>query len=258
MGLWIGTSGWQYRHWRERFYPRGLPMDRWLDRYAEAFLTVELNVTFYRQPRPEVFQRWAARVPGPFVFAVKASRFLTHVRRLRDPRDSVAYLLEGASRLGPHLGPVLLQLPPDLEVDVGRLDETLAAFPADVRVAVEPRHRSWFVEPVREALARHRAALCLADRHRVLTPDWTTADWGYVRFHGGNARPASCYPEDALARWARHVTALWPDPTDDVFAYFNNDHAGCALRDAGTFARLSAGAGLSPTRAPDPASIPVG
>ena len=258
MTLWIGTSGWQYRHWRERFYPRGLPMDRWLDRYAEAFATVELNVTFYRQPRPEVFERWAGRVPDGFLFAVKASRFLTHVKRLRDPADSVEFLLEGARRLGPHLGPVLLQLPPDLEVDVERLDETLSAFPDDVRVALEPRHRSWFVEDVRSVLARHGAALCLADRHRVLTPDWATADWGYVRFHGGNALPPSCYRTGALEAWAARVASLWPAAGADVFAYFNNDHGGCALRDSGSFARLAVDAGLAPTAAPDPTSIPVG
>ena len=126
----IGTSGWQYRHWRDRLYPRGLPMDRWFDRYAESFDTVELNVTFYRQPRPAVFEGWARRAPAGFLFAVKASRFLTHVRRLRDPADSVRLLMDGAARLGEHLGPVLVQLPPDMPAEPARLDENPRRVPA--------------------------------------------------------------------------------------------------------------------------------
>jgi uncharacterized protein YecE (DUF72 family) len=262
MALWIGTSGWQYRHWRGRFYPHGLPTDRWFDRFAEAFRTVELNVTFYRQPRPEVFEGWARRAPEGFLFAVKASRFLTHIKRLRDPRDSVDILMEGAARLGPHLGPILLQLPPDMEAEPDRLAETLAAFPKGIRLTVEPRHRSWFEGEagarVREVLAEAGAALCWADRRRPVTPEWRTTDWGYIRFHGGRARPASCYGEDALATWVRRLHGSGLGHDVDLFAYFNNDHAGCALRDAGVFARLAAGAGFEPTSTPDPESIVVG
>lgn len=261
MALWIGTSGWQYRHWRDRFYERGLPTDRWFDRYAEAFRTVELNVTFYRQPRPAVFEGWARRAPDGFLFSVKASRFLTHVKRLREPQDSVDILMAGASRLGEKLGPILLQLPPDLEVEPERLAETLAAFPPGVRLTVEPRHRSWFEDEagvrVCDVLEDAGAALCWADRRRPVTPEWRTASWGYVRFHGGRARPASCYGQDALETWVGRVREAFGS-TADVFAYFNNDHAGCALRDAGTFADLARAAGLEPTRAPDPASIRVG
>jgi uncharacterized protein YecE (DUF72 family) len=255
--LWIGTSGWQYRHWRERFYPRGLPTDRWLDRYAEAFDTVEVNVTFYRQPKPSVFEGWRQRAPEGFLFAVKASRFLTHIKRLREPADSVDRLMEGASRLGPHLGPILIQLPPDLEAEPERLAETLAAFPNEVRVTVEPRHRSWFSEDVTAILESHAAALCWADRRGPLTPERSTAPWGYVRFHGGRASPRSCYTREALEDWAARVANGWP-PGSEVFAYFNNDHNGCALRDAGLFAGLGAEHGLRPTRTPKPASIAVG
>lgn len=260
MPIWIGTSGWQYRHWRGGLYPSGLAQTRWFDRYVEEFDTVELNVTFYRQPRPEVFEGWARRAPDKFLFAVKASRFLTHILRLRTPKDSVDMLLEGARRLGPHLGPVLLQLPPDMTVEIDRLEEALSAFPDDVRVAVEPRHRSWFAEPVLEVLRRHGAALCWADRRRPLnrtTTEWATADWGYVRFHNGTASPRGCYSERVLGNWLERITNAWR-PEQDVFAYWNNDFRGCAPRDAGTFARLAAAAGTPTTRAPDPGGLLVG
>ena len=261
MPLWIGTSGWQYRHWRGRLYPAGLPMDRWFERYAEAFDTVELNVTFYRQPRPEVFESWARRAPPAFQFAVKASRFLTHIRRLREPRDSVDRLMEGASRLGGHLGPVLVQLPPDMPAEPARLAETLDAFPRTVRVAVEPRNASWFDDEVRAVLRERAAALCWADRRGPRTPTdagWATAPFGYVRFHAGHASPRGCYGEVALRRWLDRVRAAWGGADADVYLYWNNDHRGCAPRDAGTFAELAARAGLAVTRAPDPGELPVG
>jgi uncharacterized protein YecE (DUF72 family) len=256
MALWIGTSGWQYRHWRDRLY-RGTPTSRWLERYVQAFETVELNVTFYRQPRPATFEAWARRVPDGFLFAVKASRFLTHIRRLRDPSDSVERLMEGADRLGSHLGPILVQLPPNLEAEPGRLAETLAAFPERVRVAVEPRHRSWFTDEVLEILRERNAALCLADRRGPRGAVVRTADWGYLRFHGGLARPASCYGERALGNWVERLEPLWPAGAD-VFAYFNNDHSGCAPRDAAIFASLAGRRGLHPTMVPPVEETPVG
>jgi uncharacterized protein YecE (DUF72 family) len=260
MPLWIGTSGWQYGHWRGRLYPRGLPTDQWFERYAEVFDTVELNVTFYRQPRPAVFESWARRAPEGFLFAVKASRFLTHIRRLRAPRESVERLMEGASRLGSHLGPILVQLPPDMPAEPARLDETLAAFPRDVRVTVEPRHASWFTDEVREILRRRGAALCWADRRGPRTPadpTWATAPWAYVRFHGGRGLPPGCYGERALAGWLERLRAAWPAEADH-FLYWNNDHRGCAPRDAAVFAQLARRAGLAVMRTPEPRSMPVG
>ena len=259
--LWIGTSGWQYAHWRGKLYPRGLPVSRWFDRYIEAFDTVELNVTFYRQPRPAVFEAWARRVPDDFLFAVKASRFLTHIKRLREPRESVERLMEGASRLGPHLGPILVQLPPDMEAVPDRLAETLAAFPSTVRVAFEPRHGSWFSAGVRDLLRERGAALCWADRRGPRTPvdpDWATAPWGYVRYHAGSASPRGCYGDTALRRWLERIRATWPDPAQDLFLYWNNDFRGCAPRDAARFAELARAAGAAVSRAPDPDELPVG
>jgi uncharacterized protein YecE (DUF72 family) len=245
----IGTSGWQYRHWRGAFYPAGVAQRRWLEFFAQRFVTVESNAAFYRLPEAHTFADWAERTPSDFVMAVKASRFLTHVLRLAEPEEPVALLVERARRLGGKLGPILIQLPPDLAIDVGRLRATLGAFPPEVRVAVEFRHVSWFTDEVEQVLRDGHVALCLADRRRPVTPAWRTAEWGYVRFHGGRSRPPGCYTRDALAAWVDRLAELWP-ATADVFAYFNNDYHACALRDAQVLAELGERAGLGATRVP--------
>ncbi|MGW4275434.1 DUF72 domain-containing protein, partial [Streptomyces seoulensis] len=152
MTLFVGTSGWQYRDWRGVLYPRGCPTRLWLEEYAAAFATVELNNAFYRLPERETFASWRARVPADFVIAVKASRFLTHVKRLREPAEPVRRLMSRAAGLGGRLGPVLLQLPPTLRADPDLLDACLARFPPGARVAVEPRHDSWWTPRVRGVL----------------------------------------------------------------------------------------------------------
>ena len=221
-----------------------------MEYFAARFDTVELNVTFYRMPSSATFRGWAARVPEGFTFAVKASRYLTHLRRLREPKEPVALLMERAVELGSHLGPILLQLPPDMPIDLERLAATLEAFPRSVRIAFEPRHTSWFTEGLRGLLTEYGVALCLADRRGPLMPAWRTADWGYLRFHGGRARPASCYTEPALAAWAARTRELYRS-TSTVFAYFNNDRAGCALRDAVVFGRQLVDEGLEVAQQPD-------
>ena len=201
-------------------------------------------------PASATFRSWASRVPDGFVFAVKASRYLTHVRRLREPREPVAFLMERAGELGSHLGPILLQLPPDMPVDLDRLAATLEAFPRSVRIAFEPRHASWFTDGLRDLLTQYGVALCLADRRGPLMPMWRTADWGYLRFHAGRARPASCYTEQALASWASATRDQF-GPKPSVYAYFNNDHSGCALRDAAVFGRLLVDDGVEVAHQPD-------
>jgi uncharacterized protein YecE (DUF72 family) len=246
----IGTSGFLYDHWRGRFYPpsaRGAE----LEFYASRFDTVELNVTFYRMPSSATFQAWAARVPDGFVYAVKASRYLTHIKRLRDSRDAVAFLMERASQLGPHLGPVLIQLPPDLPADLEHLAETLDAFPPSVRVAVEPRNKSWFNDEFRRLLSERQVALCLADRRGPLTPIWRTAAWTYMRFHGGGASPRPCYSSQALDGWVSRFGELVSPDNDDSYAFFNNDHHGCALRDAAVFGHLLTKEGIPVGELPD-------
>jgi uncharacterized protein YecE (DUF72 family) len=253
----VGTSGWQYAHWRGRFYPEGLGQARWLEHYADRFATVESNNAFYRLPETSTFEAWAARTPPDFVMAVKASRYLTHVRRLREPEEPVHRLLARARHLGRKLGPVLLQLPPNLQADPEALDRTLRAFPGGVRVAVEPRHGSWFSDEVRDLLSERGAALCLADSPRRRTPLWRTAGWTYLRLHQGTATPPPCYGRRALASWAGRLAEL-VGPDADAYVYFNNDPAGCAVRDAGVFARAAARAGLRPTRVPAAGEVRVG
>ncbi|MDI1446287.1 DUF72 domain-containing protein [Polyangium sp. 6x1] len=250
MTLFIGTSGWQYAHWRGTFYPDALPSSRWLDHYAQRFQVVEVNNTFYRLPEASVFQSWSARTPADFVFAVKMSRFLTHLKRLRDPEAPVERFFERSFALGTKLGPVLVQLPPNMKRDAGRLDAALECFPKHVRVAVEFRDETWLCPEIESLLGRHRAALCVWDRRGSSAPLWRTADFGYVRFHEGNASPAHCYGARAMAGWARRIAAVWPAPCD-VFAFFNNDVNTCAVRDAGLLARAADRLGITRTRVPE-------
>jgi uncharacterized protein YecE (DUF72 family) len=243
----IGTSGWQYGHWRPGFY-HGVPARRWLAHYVEHFSTVELNGSFYRLPDRERFERWADALPPGFTMAVKASRYLTHVRRLHDPAEPVARLAEAARGLGDRLGPILVQLPPNLPLDLDGLDATLSAFPDTMRVAVEPRHPTWWTHAVRGTLERHGAALVEADRRGPVGPGWQTTTWRYVRFHAGRAHPEPCYGERALDSWAARL-----EGAGDVYVYFNNDQRGCAIRDARLLAAAVRRHGLDVTRVPPPA-----
>ncbi|MBA3350158.1 MAG: DUF72 domain-containing protein [Actinobacteria bacterium] len=258
MPLYIGTSGWQYRDWKERFYPASMPQAAWLEHYAERFQTVEVNNAFYRLPEPDTFAAWARRTPDDFVVGVKASRYLSHIKRLREPQEPVERFLSHAGHLGAKLGPVLLQLPPTFRCDIALLRETLSCFGRRARVVVEFRHPSWFTDQVRSVLTEHDAALCLADREsRCVTPLWRTATWGYVRWHSGRAEPPPCYGRTALRSWAERIAGLW-GPGEDVFAYFNNDPLGCAPRDAGEFALEAKRADLQPTRVPARCEVHVG
>ncbi|WIM93840.1 DUF72 domain-containing protein [Actinoplanes oblitus] len=242
--LWIGTSGWQYKDWRGGLYPEKLPQRLWLEHYAGHYATVEVNNAFYRLPERTTFEQWRQRTPDGFVVAVKMSRYLTHIKRLREPAEPVARFLDRAAGLGDKLGPVLLQLPPTMRADLAALDETLSLFPAGVRVAVEPRHDSWFTGDCEKLLRAHGAALCWADRKgRPVTPLWRTADFAYLRFHEGAARPWPRYGSAALRSW---LGRLGPDG----FVYFNNDPGGAAVIDADAFARIAEGRGIAVSHPP--------
>jgi uncharacterized protein YecE (DUF72 family) len=250
VGVRIGTSGWQYRDWRGRFYPSKLPQKLWLEHYVEHFETVEVNNTFYRLPPPETFAAWRRRTPAGFVMTLKASRYLTHLRQLRDPEEPVERFLAHAAPLGDRTGPILLQLPPSLRVDVPRLDHALSSFPASARVAVEVRHHSWFTDGLRDLLTRRNVPLVLTDRlGRPLEPLWRTADWGYVRLHEGTGDPWPHYTGEELAAWAERIAARWTDD-EDVYVYFNNDPGCSAVYDAVDFAERVRALGRTTTRVP--------
>ena len=238
----VGTSGWQYADWRGPVYPPELPQRLWLEHYASLFPTVELNNAFYRLPERSTFEQWRERTPAGFVVAVKMSRYLTHIRRLRDPAEPVARFLDRANGLGSKLGPVLLQLPPTLRADASVLDAALAEFPSPVRVVVEPRHPTWFADEIRSVLTDRNAALCWADRRgRPVTPLWRTADFGYLRLHEGTATPRPRYGRQALRSWRDRLDSMYPGG-EDVFVFFNNDHGAAAVINAHELMSLASSA----------------
>jgi uncharacterized protein YecE (DUF72 family) len=232
-GLRVGCSGWSYKDWRGVVYPSDAPARTWFGLYAERFDTVEINNTFYRLPPPSIVEAWAAQAPPGFCYALKVGQFGSHRMKLRDAASWLANHLDRVDRLGPHLGPNLLQLPPRWKRNLERLDEFLTAAPPRIRWAVELREPSWVHDDTFALLERHRAALCVHD----LLPDhpWVrTADWTYVRFHGPRALEVKYhgrYGGRRLAPVARRLQA-WLDDGTDVYAYFNNDYEGHAVVDA--------------------------
>jgi uncharacterized protein YecE (DUF72 family) len=226
----IGTSGWEYRHWAGRFYPAELPRDRWLEHYAAEFDTVELNNPFYRLPEAEQFATWASRVPPSFRYAVKASRYLTHVRRLREPAEPLERLWSRARRMDERLGPVLYQLPPRWRPNHERLAAFLAAIPAGDQ-AIEFRDRRWYGARTAGMLREAGVALCLHDMPGSATRPEPAGPFAYVRFHGSAGRYMGSYSSQRLAAWADRLAA-WAAGGMAVWAYFNNDVDGHAVRDA--------------------------
>ena len=227
----VGCSGWSYPPWRGSFYPKGVPTARWLEHYAQTFDTVEVNATFYRLPALSMVEGWAEHSPPGFLFAVKASRYLTHVRRLRDLEQGVERFYE---RLEPlvesgKLGPVLWQLPANFRRDDDVLAAALAALPAG-RHAFEFRHESWFRPGVVRQLEQHEAALVVADDARRELPRPTTAGWAYVRLHYGRRGRRGNYSDAEVEEWRRRIAA-WR-ARRDVYVYFNNDWEAFAPRNA--------------------------
>jgi len=226
----IGCSGWQYKHWRGDFYPAELPQSRWLEYYAARFDTVEINNTFYHLPEASTFASWGHRAPARFLYALKASRYLTHMKKLKDPAEPIDRFFSRARELGASFGPVLYQLPPRWPVNVERLSAFLRALPKRRRHAFEFREPSWYCDEVYALLAKHRAALCLHDMAGSASPRLSPGPFVYVRFHG-TTKYGGRYSDDALARWAEWLrerrSAGLP-----CYAYFNNDVGGHAPRDA--------------------------
>jgi uncharacterized protein YecE (DUF72 family) len=243
--LFIGTSGYVYAHWRGRFYPQRLPAREWFRFYADRFGTVELNNPFYRLPAAATFRAWRAAAPAGFLFAVKASRFITHMKKLKEPGPPLRLFLGRARALESALGPVLFQLPGVFQVNLPRLDGFLAALQrqrlvSGLRVALEVRHPSWLDHAVFRRLEAAGVALCFADWHEVPVEGPVTADFVYVRRHGSGRRYGGSYPSARLARDARAIDA-WLREGRDVYVYFNNDERAHAVRNALRLRELVAG-----------------
>jgi uncharacterized protein YecE (DUF72 family) len=239
----VGLSGWNYAHWRNGvFYPPRLPASRWLEFYAERFDTVEVNSTFYRLPRRDAVARWVEQTPDGFLFAVKSSRYLTHVKRLRELGPGLELFLERIEPLlrSPKLGPILWQLPPTFRRDHARLAEALDRLPPELRHCIEFRDPSWFVPDTYALLREHGVALTIGDRPEVnkFQTYELTADWTYVRFHSGTRGRWGNYSDSELGEWAERLRT-W-STTHEVFAYFNNDWQGFAPRNAATLNGLLA------------------
>lgn len=227
----IGTSGWVYDHWRDIFYPPDLPQSRWYAHYARYFDTVEINYSFYRLPSEGAFDHWREQAPAGFVYAIKANRYLTHIRRLKDVAGPLARFLSRVRRLGDRLGPILWQLPPRWQADPARLDAFAALLPADLIHAFEFRDPRWFVPPVREVLERYGLSFCIFNMPGLACPMWVTGETIYLRFHGSQVVYGGRYGQEALRPWAGCIEE-WLAGGQAVYAYFNNDAFGYALEDA--------------------------
>lgn len=228
----VGTSGWHYKHWIGDFYPPRLPRAQMLAWYAREFHTVEINNSFYRLPEEKTFEQWRRIVPPGFIFAVKASRFLTHIKRLKDPEDSIKLFLSRATYLGDHLGPVLFQFPPKWKADHARLKEFLSLLPRKHKYVIEFRDESWYTREIFDLLQQHNVALCLHDWREAPFRHGLTAKFTYIRFHGTTGKYAGNYPDHVLQGWVQRI-ASWRE-LSEVYLYFNNDVGGYAVRNAQT------------------------
>jgi uncharacterized protein YecE (DUF72 family) len=227
----IGTSGWVYRHWRGVFYPWHLPGAQWLHYYAARFGTVELNNSFYRLPSERAFRTWKEAAPTGFIYAVKASRYITHMKKLAGVEQALPLFLERTRLLGDTLGPILYQLPPFWTCNAERLRAFLDLLPRDLRHVFEFRHASWLNETVFSLLEAHGAALCIVSLPEFPCLLRATAPFVYIRLHGAEAKYGSCYSERELEWWAEQILGFLHDGRD-VYAYFNNDTSGYAVQNA--------------------------
>ncbi len=226
----IGTSGWNYPHWKGIFYPEKLPSTKWLSYYSEFFETVEVNATFYGTPKEKTFKKWYEETPSDFIFALKANRFITHVKRLKDVAEPLKRFYAAISPLKEKIGPILFQLPPSLKYDRSLLKEFVRLLDLSYKTAIEVRHQSFLCEEFYELLRRFNISLCLSDtagRYPSLV-EVLTADFVYVRLHGSRVLYRSCYTEEELQAWAQKLKS-WAIP---AYVYFDNDSLGWAVPNA--------------------------
>jgi uncharacterized protein YecE (DUF72 family) len=236
----IGTSGWHYDHWKGPFYPEDMKAEDFLRFYAERFHTVEINNSFYRLPEEKTFSGWNKSVPEGFIFSVKASRYITHMKKLKDPKEPVARFMKNANALGDKLGPVLFQLPPKWSANAERLRSFLEILPDDQRYAFEFRDTTWFTHSVYELLAEFGAAFCIYELEGLISPKEVTAGFVYVRLHGPGGKYQGQYDARTLSGWAGAFFA-WASKGKDIYCYFDNDQAGYAAQDALKLQEMTAG-----------------
>lgn len=249
MDLRIGTSGWHYKHWLGRYYPEDLRPADMLAYYLRDFDTVELNNTFYHLPKETSFESWRGSTPANFLFAVKGSRFITHMIKLKDPDRGIWNFLPRAERLGKKLGPILWQLPPGWNVNVERLEEFLRALPRGHRYAFELRNQSWMTDKVYEVLQKYDAAFCIYELAGYHSPFEITASWTYVRLHGPTrSKYAGTYSDAQLAAWAKRIDG-WRSTMKAVYVYFDNDDSAYAVNNALTLKRLTSRTARAPRAA---------
>ena len=232
----IGTSGWVYKHWQGIFYPPDLKQEQWFGYYARFFDTVEINSTFYHLQNASVFEHWGQQAPEGFMYSIKASRYITHIKYLKKCKDPLETFLNRASLLGQALGPVLFQLPPGFSVDLDRLKSFLALLPEGFSYTMEFRNPTWLIEEVFALLERFGVALCIHDMPPLQVPLCITAKFVYLRFHG-DVNHAGDYPPETLAAWAKQMQD-WQSQGLAVYAYFNNDAGGMAVRNTLTLKQL--------------------
>jgi uncharacterized protein YecE (DUF72 family) len=238
----IGTSGWHYKHWLDDvFYPSGTKPAEMFDYYARHFDTVEINNSFYHLPSSKTFDNWRDNSPARFIFAVKASRFITHMKKLKDPQPSSEKFFLVADRLGRKLGPILFQLPPRWKLNRERFEEFLQSLPPEHKYVFEFRDESWFVPEVYELLRRYKAAYCIHDFADMKVPIEITANFTYIRFHGPtSAKYWGSYSSAQLRSWADRIKD-WSTRLTAVYVYFNNDPEGRAVENALALKRLVSG-----------------
>jgi uncharacterized protein YecE (DUF72 family) len=227
----IGCSGWIYRHWRGLFYPERLPVKRWFAHYAKVFDTVEINAGFYRLPKPETYDAWRGQAPEGFRYAVKANKYVTQARKLKDCAEPLERVLTPMRRLGETLGPVLYQLPPQFRLNCERLAEFMALLPSDLIHVFEFRHPSWYTDEIFALLEAHGASFCAHDMPGSATPRVATGPIAYLRFHGGEGKYWGRYSDERLASWAELILGQ-SRAGRQVWAYFNTDAEAHAVQDA--------------------------
>ena len=229
--LYIGTSGWHYKHWKGTFYPAGIKASGQFEEYRKHFSTVEINNSFYRLPAPETFAMWRKITPGDFVFAVKGSRFITHMKKLNLDKEGVKKFFDSVKKLNEKLGVILFQLPPKWKINTERLRSFVKVLPKKYRYAFEFREHSWYNDEVYTILRDNNCAFCIYELEHHLSPLQVTADFVYIRLHGPGNKYQGSYSEDTLAGWA-NKSKIWQDEGKDVFVYFDNDQEGYAAFNA--------------------------